>query len=190
MRRLGALAVTIMFFFSLTGCTSTRVAVVTPARLFQESESGKAGMEHLKQIETTIQEQLEVAQGLIAKAPDDEALRARFQKVFLGYQQVINAEQQKVVESINKLMQSSLDKYRVQKGYAVIMSADGLLSYDPKIDVTNEILAEMNRNKVAFEPVKLEEFAPAASSGKPRAAKPVPAPPASNSTRPAAPSTE
>ncbi len=190
MRRLGALVVAVVCFFSLTGCTSTQVAVVTPARLFQESESGKAGIEHLKQIETTIQEQLEIAQGLIAKAPNDEALRAKFQKVFLGYQQVINAEQQKVVESVNTLMQNALDKYRVQKGYAVIMSAESLLSYDPKIDVTNEILAAMNESKVTFEPVKLDEFAPTPSSGKPQTTKPVPAAPATNSTRPATPSTE
>lgn len=182
MRTFGALALTLIVALSLVGCSATKVAVVEPSRLFQDSEPGKAGMEHLKQIETAMQAQLEAAQGLMEKSPNDEALRARFQKVFLGYQQLVNAEQQKVVERINELMQKTLDDYRMQKGYAVIMNADGLLSYDPKADVTSEIIAEMNRTKLSFEPVKLDEIA-APAAVKP--ATPSAPAPSTNSTKPA-----
>lgn len=163
MRTFGALALTLVLAFSLVGCTASKVAVVNPARLFQDSEPGKAGIEHLKQIETAMQAQLQVAQGMIEKSPNDEALRARFQKTFMGYQQVVNSEQQKVVERINELMQQALDAYRAQKSYAVIMNAEGLLSFDPQADVTDAIIVEMNRTKVAFEPVKLEEISAAPS---------------------------
>ena len=130
--------------------------MVDPARLFQESEPGKAGIEHLKQLEAAMQEQLKTAQGMIEKAPNDEALRARFQKTFVGYQQIVNAEQQKVVQQINGLMQKTLEDFRTKKNYSVIMNAESLLAFDPKSDVTKEVIAEMDKTKVTFAPVKLE----------------------------------
>lgn len=68
---------------------------------------------------------------MIEKAPNDEALRARFQKTFVGYQQIVNAEQQKVVQQINGLMQKTLEDFRTKNGYSVIMNAEGLLAFDP-----------------------------------------------------------
>ena len=159
MRRISALALSLVLVFSVAGCTANKIAVVNPARLFQESDSGKAGFEHLKQIETSMQAQVQIAQGMLEKSPNDEALRARFQKTFTGYQQLINGEQQKVVTRINELMQTSLDSYRKQKGYTAIINSEWLLSYDPKADVTSEVIAEMNKTPVTFEPVKLEEIA-------------------------------
>lgn len=153
--RLFGLVLALVLMFPLTACTAGKVAVVDPSRLFQDSEPGKAGLEHLKQIETAMQSQLHVAQGLMAKSPNDEAMRSRFQKTFLDYQQLVNTEQQKVVERINDLMQKTLDEYRLHKGYSVILSSEGLLSYDPKSDVTSEIIAVMNQTSVHFEPITL-----------------------------------
>ena len=111
MRTISAIALCLMLVFATTGCAASKIAVVDPARLFQESEPGKAGIEHLKQLEAAMQEQLKTAQGMIEKAPNDEALRARFQKTFVGYQQIVNAEQQKVVQQINGLMQKTLEDF-------------------------------------------------------------------------------
>lgn len=166
MRRISALALSFVLVFAVAGCTANKIAVVNPARLFQESDSGKAGFEHLKQLEASMQAQVQVAQSMLEKSPNDEALRTRFQKTFSGYQQLVNGEQQKVVTKINDLMQKSLDTYRTQKGYTVIVNSDGLLSYDPKADVTSEVIAEMNRTPVTFEPVKVEEIAPAKADSK------------------------
>ena len=156
MRTISAIALCLMLVFATTGCAASKIAVVDPARLFQESEPGKAGIEHLKQLEAAMQEQLKTAQGMIEKAPNDEALRARFQKTFVGYQQIVNAEQQKVVQQINGLMQKTLEDFRTKNGYSVIMNAEGLLAFDPKSDVTKEVIAEMDKTKVTFAPVKLE----------------------------------
>ena len=149
MRTISAIALCLMLVFATTGCAASKIAVVDPARLFQESEPGKAGIEHLKQLEAAMQEQLKTAQGMIEKAPNDEALRARFQKTFVGYQQ-------KVVQQINGLMQKTLEDFRTKNGYSVIMNAEGLLAFDPKSDVTKDVIAEMDKTKVTFAPVKLE----------------------------------
>lgn len=72
MRTISAIALCLMLVFATTGCAASKIAVVDPARLFQESEPGKAGIEHLKQLEAAMQEQLKTAQGMIEKAPNDE----------------------------------------------------------------------------------------------------------------------
>ena len=169
MRTISAIALSLVLLFSVTACAANKIAVVDPARLFQESEPGKAGIDHLKQLEAAMQEQLKVAQGMIEKAPNDEALRARFQKTFVGYQQLVNAEQQKVVQQINGLMQKTLEAYRTKNGYSVIMNTEGLLAFDPKADVTKDVIAEMNQNKVTFEPVKLAPLTAEAPKEAPKA---------------------
>ncbi len=174
MRIFSALALTLCCSLALAGCVSNSVAVVDPSRLFQDSGPGKAGFEHLSRIESAMQAQLEIARKLMEKSPNDEALRERFQKIFLGYQQIVGAEQQKVVERINEVMQKALDDCRARKGYTVILSTEGLLSHDPKADVTNEVLAEMNRVEVTFEPVTLEELSPSGEKA-PAATDPAPA---------------
>lgn len=157
MRIFTTLALSFLVLFSLGGCVSTeKIAVVEPAKLFEESEAGKAGTEHIKQIEASMRAQVQNAQALLEKSPNDEALRARFQKTFMDYQQLFNQEQQKVVTRLNEVIQKTLDEYRTQKGYTVIMNSAGLLSFDPATDVTAEVIAAMNKTSVAFEPIKLE----------------------------------
>ena len=53
-------------------------------------------------------------------------------------------------------MQKTLEDFRTKNGYSVIMNAEGLLAFDPKSDVTKDVIAEMDKTKVTFAPVKLE----------------------------------
>ena len=74
MRTISAIALCLMLVFATTGCAASKIAVVDPARLFQESEPGKAGIEHLKQLEAAMQEQLKTAQGRSPPRPFPEDL--------------------------------------------------------------------------------------------------------------------
>jgi len=172
MRKLGALILALTLSIAVSGCTagSNNIALVNPSRLFQDSASGKAGIEHLKKMEAAMQEQLQTAQKLIEKRPGDENLRVRVQQEFAGYQQLVNTEQQKVVENINNQIKASLETVRNQKKLNAIFSSETALSFDAKIDVTNDVLAEMNRTPLSFPPavitpienaVKQEKEAPA-----------------------------
>ena len=157
MRKLGALviALALPLVLSTSGCTGTKVGLVNPNRLFQESASGKAGIEHLKQMEGSLQEQLAAAQKLIEKKPGDENLRMQVQQEFASYQQIATDEQRKVVESINTQVKSTLEAVRVQKKLDAIFTSENALSFDEKIDVTNEVLTEMDRKPLTFSPVKI-----------------------------------
>lgn len=166
----GAVLLTVLVC-ALTACTGAKVGVVNPSRLFQDSESGKAGIAHLKKIETDMQAQLTTAQELLKKSPDDEALRSRFQQVFAGYQQLISAEQQKVVESINNQIQAALERCRARKKMTAILNGESALAYAPEADVTDAVLAEMNSEPLRFAPIELEEL----SASAVEASVPVPA---------------
>lgn len=166
----------VMALTGLMGCVaSSNVAVVNPTRLFQDSESGKAGIEHLKGMEAAMQEQLVTAQGALEQSPNDEGLRARFQQIFVGYQQLVSTEQQKVVEGVNSQIQKVLDAYRAQKRMVVIMNSESVLTYAPNADVTNDIIAEMNKTPVAFTPVSLPPLDVKPTAGKPAASTKAPA---------------
>ena len=168
MRIIRILALTLTLA-GLMGCAAN-VGVVNPTRLFQDSVSGKAGIDHLKGMESAMQEQLVAAQSALEKAPSDEGLRARFQQIFVGYQQIVSTEQQKVVESVNTQIQKALDAYREQKRMVVIMNTESVLTYAPAADVTDAIIAEMNKEPVTFTPVKLDPLdvtpTPPATKGK------------------------
>ena len=160
MRTFSTLVLALVLAFATAGCTANKVGVVNPARLFQDSASGKAGFEHLKQLEAAMQQQLVTAQGVLEKAPGDEALRTSYQQVFVGYQQLVNTEQQKVVEGLNAQIQEALESYRKQKGLAVILNSESALVYAPTADVTQEILSRLDAAPLSFSPVTLEPLPP------------------------------
>lgn len=148
--------ISIITFFEVS-CVNAKIGVVDPTKLFQDSEPGKAGMSHLKTIEEAMQVQIDLAQGILEKSPKNEELRVQFQNIFIDYQQTINTEQQKVVEVINSLIQKTLDVFREENGYAVLITKDSLLSYALKDDVTGNIIEILNQTSVIFEPVIFEQ---------------------------------
>lgn len=177
MRKYGAMALVAVFVFSLAGCSGgDSVAVVDTTRLFQESESGKAGLAHLQKMESDMQAQLMAAQALLEAKPSDEALRAHFQKEFAGYQGLVQGEQQKVVEGINTQITTALEKARKKGKFAAILPTDGVLAYNPKSDITDDVLKAMNTSPVKFEPVVMKALTPeSADAPKTEAATDAPA---------------
>ena len=85
-------------------------------------------------------------------------------------QQRMQVEQQNVVNVLYDTMQRIVNAYRTEKGYALIISSEAAASFDPKTDVTADIIAAMNKQKVEFKPVAPEgdaAAAPAAEASKP-----------------------
>lgn len=169
---------------ALPGCDSgtdngPKAAVVDLGRLMRESAPGKDGMKFIEDRQKEMQAQLDVIQDRLEKNPQDEAAMRELQKVYAESQQRIQAEGQNVAAQILDVVQRELNNYRAQKGYAVILLTDSLASFDPKLDVTGAVLAEIDKQKVEFKPLSPEqaaisqETAPAESAPKaPAQAKP------------------
>ena len=142
-------------------------------RIMRDSEAGKAGVKHLEALQADMQEQLNAIQGRLEKNGSDADAQKELQTVYMMSQQRMQVEQQNVVNVLYDTMQRIVNAYRTEKGYALIISSEAAASFDPKTDVTADIIAAMNKQKVEFKPVAPEgdaaaaPAAPAAEASKP-----------------------
>ena len=132
------------------------MAVVDLARVMRDSEPGKEGVKFLEGLQTEMQNRLNEVQKKLEANPKDEAAQKEMQTVYMSAQQRMQAEQQNVVNVLYDAVQRILNAYRVQKGYAVIIGSEAAVSFDPKVDVTNDVLEAVNKQKLEFKPVMPE----------------------------------
>ena len=168
----------------LTGCGS-KVVVVNPSRIYQESDAGKAGLAYLEQVEKDVKAKAEAAQRIAESMPDNDAMPMSLQQFFIACQEAMNNAQQQAVASVQDLISRSISSYREKNSVTVIMQNDAVISVDPVADVTNAVIADMNKSAVSFAPVTIADFvAPPAPA---KEAKPAPAPRRSRPAQKAAP---
>lgn len=130
-----------------------KIGVVDIARLMRDSVPGKEGVKFIETQQAAMQKKLDDIQDKLEKDPKNEELLQELQKVYASAQQKIQAEGQNVANLIFDAVQRVINRYRQEKGYLVLAGSDAVASYDPAIDVTKEILAELDKEKVEFKPL-------------------------------------
>lgn len=130
----------------------SRLGVVDLNRLMRDSAPGKAGLKFIESQQTELQGKLDALQDKLEKNPSDEAAMQELQKVYAAAQQRIQTEGQQVVTQLFDAIQKTLDSYRSENGYAVLIRAEALDSYDPALDITNAVMAEVDKLKIDFKP--------------------------------------
>ena len=148
------------------GTSQSKLAVVDMTRIMRDSEAGKAGVKHLEALQADMQEQLNAIQGRLEKNGSDADAQKELQTVYMMSQQRMQVEQQNVVNVLYDTMQRIINAYRADKGYALIISSEAAASFDPKADVTNDIIAAMDKQKIDFKSAAETEKAPEAEAGK------------------------
>ena len=131
----------------------TAVAVIDLTRAMRDSEAGKAGVKFLEERQDGMEQKIKALQEKLQKDPKDEAAQKEFQTAYMQVSQQIQAEQQNVVNLLLDTIQRVTNSYREQKGYRIILNSDMAASFDAGIDVTDDIIAEVNRQKVDFKPL-------------------------------------
>ena len=189
---------------AFVGCQQTEpskpaVAVVDMSRLLTESEPGKAGMAFLEGLQSDMQNKLNAIQERLEKNDKDEEAQRELQMSYMTFQTRMGKEQQAVAGQLYDMLQKVLGDYRQAHGYQVIVSREVVASFDAKVDVTDAVLAEVNKQKITFIPLEQDDAAPAAEQSaapeqkaEPAAEKPAAAPatdkaPAGKSSSQAAP---
>ncbi len=132
------------------------IVVVDTARIFRESEPGKAGVEFLKKMQGEMQEKLGELQAKIQADPENMELQQGAQAIFAQLQQRMSAEEQNVVNMLNDLVQRTLDDYRSHKKVLLIVGTESALSYDKSIEVTTDIITAINKHKIVYKSVMPE----------------------------------
>lgn len=186
--------------FALTGMGGNKepepvrpqLGVVDVARLYQESKTGKAGVERLEKLQEEALARLETMQADLKKAQEakDDATAQRLQVEMQGalyqLQTVMTAEQEKVVATIRATLQESMDAYRADHGMIGLVNSDTMLSYDKALDVTNGVMELLDAHPADFGPLPSLD-SPAAPAETPAAESAVPSgdAPAADSAAPA-----
>lgn len=137
------------------------IGVVDVSRALRDSEAGKAGMKFLENIQKNMLADVEKTQAKIKADPKNEAAQQELQMAYMALQQRFQAEQQNVIGRLNDMFQRVLDTYRTENKLVAVMASDVALSFDKNADVTDAVIAAMNKEKVEFTPVAEPEAADA-----------------------------
>ncbi len=144
-----------------------KIGVVDLNRLMRESAPGKAGLKFIEAQQTKLQRELDDIQAKLEKNPEDQAAMQELQKVYATSQQKMQAEGQNVVGSLYDAIQACLNNFRAQRGYALLIRAEALDSFDPSLDVTNDLLAEVDKLEIDFKPTTVPALEPEAAETAP-----------------------
>ena len=148
----------------LSGCHEERQSqkpapqfgVVQIAKLYQDSRIGKAGFDRLGELESKAQGVLKESLASLEKARseqnEEEAARieGRLQEHVAFMQEVIRRDQEHVGNVIQTVLKNVFDKYSQEHGLFGIFSAEIMLSSSPEADVTDQIMAMIDKVEPAF----------------------------------------
>lgn len=175
-KQLFVAVLTVLALFALMGMGGNKEAapqpvkpqfgVVETAKLYQESQVGKAGMARLEKLQNNALAKLEAMQADLKKAQDDkdeaktQRLQVEMQGAVYAMQNALTAEQEKVVAAVRSALEKSMEQYRAEQGLFGIFGNETLLSYGKEADVTTGVMALMDKQTVDFGPEPSLEAAP------------------------------
>lgn len=150
-----------------------RYGIVDIAKLMRDSEPGKAGIKFIENEQTRMQKKLDEIQARLEKSPTDQNLMQELQRTYGALQQKIQTDGQQVATRIYDVIVKVLDQYRTDNNYTMLLGNEAVASYDPSIDVTEAVLALVNKEKLEFTATPLPDVtAPEAAPAKPVIEKP------------------
>ncbi len=136
-----------------TAPAKPKVGVIDTARVFRESEPAKAGVQFLEAIQADMQKQLTELQEKMQNDPENTQLQQEVQTIYTEFQQRIGAEEQNVINLLQESMQRTIDALRTSKQLELIIGSEVSLSYDKALDLTTEIITEMNKQSIEFKAI-------------------------------------
>lgn len=145
----------------------TTVAVVDVPKIIRECEAGKAAREKLKSNFQGVKEDLERQKAEINKLREELQKQSlvlsqeakldkevEFKRKVRDYQDSMQSfrrkfktEEKRASQPVVKLIVAEIQKYGKDKGYAMIIDgkAGGIMYADDKVNITNEIIVQVNR---------------------------------------------
>ena len=128
------------------------IAVVDSNRVMLESEPGQAAMEYLRGLSQELQGELQGMQGAMDQNQTEEQAQL-LQEKFQASQERMGAEQNRIIAILNNAYEQQLEDYREAHGISVILSQESAISFSPSADITEEIIAEMNKLDIDLQEV-------------------------------------
>ena len=155
-----------------------KIGVVNINRIMVDSDAGKAAAKYMEELQDSLRGQLTQLQSRVSqqnaageKKAEDKGSEEALQKEVQAAYAKLQAEQQNVQSILNDVLHRTVDKFRKDKGFAMILFSDMVLSFSDSVDVTSAITDAMNAEKVEFKPLP----APKAQTPKAEGSKDEPA---------------
>ncbi len=126
------------------------VVVVDSAKVFAESAPGKAGAKHLQDVQKVLQKGLDDLQAMYQGKEESKEAQQDILKGYQALQQQMAVEQQAVAQVLDKLLLEEVQKWRAKNKDKVVLNKQITLDADPKADITQTILTEMNKRTAKF----------------------------------------
>lgn len=127
------------------------VALIDQNRLYMESQTGKKGMEMLQGMSGDMQSQLQSMQEEMAKEGTEQEKQERsrrFQQTLSAAQAKMGAEQTRIVGILQENVTAVLDEFRKERGIAVVLPVENALSYDKSLDITDDVIAALDKRSI------------------------------------------
>lgn len=156
MFRYGLLSLCFLLVAVLCACeqggsaVQQKIGVVNINRIMVDSTCARAAAKYMENMQNSVRARLTELQG---KAEDENAENEALQnEVKLAYAKM-QAEQQNVQSILNDLLHRTVETYRKEHGFTMILFSDVVLSFEEAVDVTSDITAAMNKENVEFKPL-------------------------------------
>ncbi len=149
---------------------SVKIGIVDEAAAFKDNKMAKDAMAYLQELGAPMQAEAEAAYKAMQDDQNEDTVAAY--KLAMGkLQNTMNGEQQRIVALVDAKFNEVLEAYRAEKGLTVILSKQAVISASNAVDITDDIVAALDKVSIDFtppaEPEKAE--APAEVEAKPEA---------------------
>jgi Skp family chaperone for outer membrane proteins len=148
-------AVILSFTFFHAVASAQSLAIVDTNIIFEKSDHGKSIIEYFEKLQNDGIKQLEGLETKRKEAEekkDDKLLQnieSEMQATAYELQTKIQNQQEILFNSVSEKLMQTIDTYRKSHDIDLILHTAEVASYDPKIDITNDIMKEFNN--VAFD---------------------------------------
>lgn len=126
------------------------VGVVDAKAVFQTSKVAVSGMEYLKTMGGTMEKELREMQSGLGQNATQESQK-EFQDAVAKSQSDFGQVQKRIAEALQDRFTAIVDALREAEGLQVILPKDGVIAFDSAVDVTDKVIAEMDKESVDFE---------------------------------------
>jgi Skp family chaperone for outer membrane proteins len=130
------------------------LAVVDVDRIFQNSTPGRAGEAHLRQVQEVLQKGLDELQELYAGRENTPEAMAAIREGHAALERQFAAERLAVRQVLNTHLENAVrawfEENAKKTGTRAVAPSNAFFAYSPDLDVTNDILREMNKERPVF----------------------------------------
>lgn len=135
--------IAVMFCSSLAIASDLKIAVVNVQEVFSKCDAGKGVISLSKELEAKIKIKGAEIDGMgddKSKESKDQAL-ADLQRMQESSKDAV----QKALDSVNEKILRAIDKIKKRDHYLLILKSDQVVKFDDSIDITNEVIEEMEK---------------------------------------------